>query len=390
MLDGYVHPSFGAVTHLLDRYTSGRRRYGGAVCVYFQGEKVVDAWGGVRDLSSAPWEEDTMSISWSTTKGVTSTALHVLADRGLVDYDAPVADYWPEFAQAGKERVTVRQLVSHQGGLHRLAGVVDHADALLDWDLMTSALAAQPSDPPAGTGSGYHAMSYGWLVGEVVKRVSGKSLGAFVRDEIAAPLDLDGLHIGLPEEHRHRVAPLMPPYKAPPPKAEKAVTDFLLKHGPFKRLVETSAVPGMMELFRDVSLRVLDAEIGAANGTFTARSLGRLYATMANDGEHDGVRLFSPGRVALMSEQQTFGRDYCVPVKMRWRLGYHQGFVAALRQAPQAFGHFGLGGSGGWADPESGLAVAYVTNDMRSATTPFGDARLARIGAAALKAARKA
>lgn len=390
MLQGHVHPSFGAVTHLLDRYTSGPKCFGGAVCVYFRGEKVVDAWGGVRDPSGAPWDEDTMAISWSTTKGVTSTALHVLADRGAVDYDAPVAEYWPEFAQAGKEAVTIRQLVSHQGGLHKLAGVVDDAEALLDWERMTSALAAQPSEPAAGTGSGYHAMSYGWLVGEVVKRVSGKSLGTFVQDELATPLDLDGLHIGLPEDHRHRVAPLMPPYKALHPRVEKLVTGFLMRHGPFKRLVETSAVPGMMELFRDVSLRVLDAEIGAANGTFTARSLGRLYAAMANDGEHDGVRILSPGRVAQMSEQQTFGRDYCVPIKMKWRLGYHQGFIAALRQAPKAFGHFGLGGSGAWADPDTQLAVAFVTNDMRSATTPFGDARLARIGAAAMKAARAA
>ncbi|MDE0803250.1 MAG: serine hydrolase [Acidimicrobiales bacterium] len=390
MLHGHVHPSFSSVTHLLDRYTAGKKRYGGAVCVYFRGEKVVDAWGGVRDPSGAPWEEDTMSISWSTTKGVTSTALHVLADRGLISYDAPVAVYWPEFGQAGKERVTVRQLLSHQAGLHRLAGVVPDADHFLDWDAMTTALAAQPSDPPAGTGSGYHAMSYGWLVGEIVKRVSGRTLGAFVRDEIATPLGLDGLHIGLPEGSRHRVAPLMPPYRAVNPKVEAAVTDFLLRHGPFKRLVETSAVPGVMELFRDVSLRVLDAEIGAANGTFTARSLARLYAIFANDGEHDGVRLLSPGRVALMSEQQTDGRDYCVPIKMRWRIGYHQGFIAALHQMPNAFGHFGLGGSGAWADPDLDLAVAYVTNDMRSASTPFGDARLARIGAAAAKAARAA
>lgn len=390
MLHGHVHPSFGEVTHLLDRYTSGEKRYGGAVCVYFRGEKVVDAWGGVRDPSGAPWEEDTMSISWSTTKGVTSTALHVLADRGQVSYDAPVATYWPEFGQAGKERVTVRQLLSHQGGLHRLAGVVPDAEHLLDWDAMTTALAAQPSDPPAGTGSGYHAMSYGWLVGEIVRRVSGRSLGTFVREEIAAPLGLDGLHIGLPEEDRHRVAPLMPPFRAVNPKVEEAVTGFLLRHGPFKRLLETSAVPGLMDLFRDVSLRVLDAEIGAANGTFTARSLGRLYATFAGDGAHDGVRLLSPGRVALMSAQQTTGRDYCVPIKMKWRIGYHQGFIASLRQMPNAFGHFGLGGSGAWADPDLDLAVAYVTNDMRSASTPFGDARLARIGAAAVKAARSA
>ena len=280
--------------------------------------------------------------------------------------------------------------MSHQAGLHRLTGVVDHAERFLDWDHMVEALAAQPSDPPAGTGSGYHALTYGWLVGEVVRRVSGRSLGTFVREELAEPLGLDGLHIGLPEDARHRVAPLMPPFKAPNARVEAAITNFLMRFGPLRRVIETSAVPGVMELFRDVSLRVLDAEIGAANGTFTARSLARLYALIANDGEHDGIRLLSPGRVALMSERQTVGRDYAIKFDMRWRLGYHHGFVGALRQPKGTFGHFGLGGSGAWADPTTNLSVAYVTNDMRSATTPFGDARMARLGAAALEAARAA
>lgn len=390
MLEGHVHPSFGAVTALLDRYTSREGRFGGAVAVYFRGEKVVDAWGGARDRTGAKWTEDTMAISWSTTKGVTSTALHVLADRGLVDYDAPVAEYWPEFAQAGKDRVTIRQLVSHQAGLHRLAGVVPDADHLLDWDHMTDALAAQPSDPPAGTGSGYHAITYGWLVGEVVRRVSGKSLGTFVQDEIATPLGLDGLHIGLPDHHRHRVAPLIPSFRAPSPQLEARITGFLQRRGPLKRMVEAGAVPGLMSLFEDTSLRVLDAEIGAANGTFTARSLAAMYAALANDGELDGVRILSPGRVGQMNQQQTYGRDYCIGMDMRWRLGYHRGFTANLRQPQHSFGHFGLGGSGAWADPETQLSVAFVTNQMGTALTPFGDTRLARIGAAALKAARAA
>ncbi len=154
MIDGYVHPAFGAVTDLLDRYVSRRDAYGGAVAVFVDGEKVVDAWGGRRDPSGATWDEDTMSISWSTTKGLTSLALHILADRGLVDYDAPVCTYWPEFAQAGKEFVTVRNLLCHQAGLHRLTGVIEHADEMLDWDHMVEVLAAQPSDPPAGTRSG--------------------------------------------------------------------------------------------------------------------------------------------------------------------------------------------------------------------------------------------
>lgn len=389
MLDGYVHPAFGGVTDLLDRYTGKEGRYGGAVAVYFEGEKVVDAWGGVRDPSGAPWTEDTMSISWSTTKGVTSTALHILADRGEVDYDDRVATHWPEFAQAGKETVTIRDLLCHQGGLHRLTGVIDHADEMLDWDRMVSALAAQPSEPPAGTRSGYHALTYGWLIGEVIRRVSGVTLGEFVQREIAEPLGLDGLHIGLPEDHWERVAPLMPPFKAPNPRIADWLTEQLLRFDATRRIVETSAVPGVMELFRDVSLRVLDAEIGAANGTFTARSLAAMYSAIANDGMHDGVRLLSPGRIGTIGAQQWSGRDYCIHIDMKWRLGYHRAFVTT-RQPRLGFGHFGLGGSGAWADPETRLSVAYVTNDMGAATTPFGDVRLARLGGAALKAARRA
>lgn len=389
MIDGFVHPAFGKVTDLLDVYTGRKGRYGGAVSVYFEGEKVVDAWGGNRDPSGAPWVEDTMAISWSTTKGVTSTALHILADRGEVDYDEPVATYWPEFAQAGKERVTVRQLLCHQGGLHRLHGVIDHADEMLDWDHMVAVLAAQPSDPPAGTRSGYHALTYGWLVGEVIRRVSGLGLGDFVQKEIAAPLQLEGLHIGLPDEHRERVAPLMPEWRTPNPRIADKVLALALRLPFTRRAAESGAVPEVMELFHDVNWRVLDAEIGAANGTFTARSLAKLYSAIANDGEQDGVRILSPGRARTMGVQQWAGRDYCIHIDMKWRMGYHRAFVAG-RQPKLGFGHFGLGGSGGWADPETRLSVAFVTNDMGYASTPFGDLRLARIGAAALNAARRA
>ena len=389
MIDGYVHPAFGRVTDLLDVFTGRKGRFGGAASVYFEGEKVVDAWGGPRDLTGAPWTRETMAISWSTTKGVTSTALHVLADRGEVDYDEPVATYWPEFGQAGKERVTIRQLLCHQAGLHRLTGVIDHADEMLDWDHMVERLAAQPSDPPAGIRSGYHALTFGWLVGEVVRRVSGIGLGEFVQKELAGPLDLDGLHIGLPEDHRERVAPLMPEWRTPNPRIAQKLTELALRWGPTRRMAESGAVDGVMELFHDVSLRVLDAEIGAANGTFTARSLAKLYSAIANDGEQDGVRILSPGRAATMGTQQWEGRDYCIHVDMKWRMGFHRAFVTT-RQPRQGFGHFGLGGSGAWADPETRLSVAFVTNDMGWASTPVGDTRLARLGAAALKAARRA
>ncbi len=278
--------------------------------------------------------------------------------------------------------------MSHQAGLHSLIGLIDHADESLDWRHMVDRLAAATPNPAPGTGSGYHAFTYGWLVGEIVRQVSGKGLGAFVQDEISTPLGLDGLHIGTPQDRRGRVAPLMPPFKALSPRVDKYVTKALLKLPLTRRMTEAGIVPGLMELFRDGTFRVLDAEIGAANGTFTARSLAGMYGVLAKDGEHAGVRLLSPGRAARIGTQQTWGRDYCIPVDMKWRLGYHRAFVASRKQPVNAFGHFGLGGSGAWADPDTGLSVAFVTNDMGSASTPFGDSRLARIGAAALTSAR--
>jgi CubicO group peptidase (beta-lactamase class C family) len=196
---GHYEPAFATLADTFSRRTEASEG-GGALAVYVDGEKVVDVWGGVRDPSGAPWEEGTPSLSFSTTKGIASLALHRCADRGLIDYDAPVARYWPEFAQAGKERTTVRHVLCHEAGLYNVRELLGDAHELLDWDTVVSKLAAaRPAHAP-GRFNAYHALTYGYLVGELVHRVSGAHLRDFVRTELAEPLGLDHLHIGAPAE----------------------------------------------------------------------------------------------------------------------------------------------------------------------------------------------
>jgi CubicO group peptidase (beta-lactamase class C family) len=393
-IDGYVHPDFSRVAsafgHQLRR-TSG----GAAVAVYHRGELVVDLWGGYRTGGGDPWQRDTMAMCFSTTKGLTSTALHLLADRGLVDYDDRVAEYWPEFAQNGKDRVTLRHLLTHSAGLHRIRSIIDRAERMLDWDYMVDALArARPAYRP-GTANGYHALTYGWLVGEVVRRVSGLPLEEFVRSEIAAPLELDGLFLGCPPQERHRVAPLAPFGRVmigprPLRSLQRRVGAefgklFSLVNAPVnpRRMVNALAPRGIEDVLWAGD--VMDASIPAANGFFTARSLARMYAMIAGSGEIEGVRLLSPETVDRMGRIQSWRRDLVLVVPMRWRLGYHM--VGTTRGVlDSAFGHFGFGGSGGWADPARELSLAMVCN--RGTGTPIGDLRLLQLGTAVMDSVR--
>jgi CubicO group peptidase (beta-lactamase class C family) len=173
-MEGFVHPDFAPVTEKVQSIMAGRRASGGmAVAVYHRGELVVDAWAGVRSVGGEPWERDTMAMSFSTTKGVVATIVHRLADRGLLDYDVPVATYWPDFAAAGKEHITLRHLLTHQSAMHDVRRLADSTAQLLDWDYMVKQLAAAPPVWEVGVRSGYHALTYGWLVGEVIRRVTG-------------------------------------------------------------------------------------------------------------------------------------------------------------------------------------------------------------------------
>jgi CubicO group peptidase (beta-lactamase class C family) len=376
---------------LVGRFNSMFRRPshgGGALAVYWHGEPVVDVWTGYADsVGERAWERETAAMSFSTTKGVVSTVIHRLVDRGLLDYDKPLGVYWPAFEAADKEHVTLRLLMSHQAGLHRIRGVVPGAESLLDHEHVADLVAAQVPHKPQRGGTGYHGLTFGWLLAGLVKQVAGMGLRDAVAAELAEPLGLDGFWIGAPVEERHRVAELFPPM----PKALglDRIGGRVEANRRTRYLAEALLIDGFERLiFHDPDRRILDTEMPAANGVFTARSLARMYAALADQGTVDGVRLLSPETLHEAGRVQHRSRDYVLGLPMRWRLGYHQAFTAG-RPAWKAFGHYGYGGSGAWADPESGLSLAFVTNRLGSLTTPIGDVRLPRLSAAALAITRK-
>ncbi|MFT5482891.1 MAG: CubicO group peptidase (beta-lactamase class C family) [Halieaceae bacterium] len=397
-MDGWIHPDFKAVEAtlrtILENYSGGA-----ATCVFHQGQCVADLWGGYSDAEQTPWNEDTMAPSFSTTKGVASTLLHVFADRGAINYDARVADYWPEFGQNGKENITVRQVLSHQSGLYHIRQMIDRADRMLDWNHMIQAIEqSHPAHTP-GTRTGYHGLTYGFLVGEIIQRVSGKKFSRLVQTEIAKPLGLDGMYIGAPKKEIQRAAKLIFP----------GSTQKLSKTS-FGRYAELTAsnISKMLRLVgRDSDLvSIFDAlaprgisdfdfgspeslrvAIPAGNGLFTARSLAKMYALLANGGELEGQRLLSRKTLDVATTlQKPTGKQSVIPFDMRWRLGYH-GVATTRGFPPKAFGHFGFGGSGAWADPSEELSVALIVNSGLG--SPFGDMRTARIGGAALTSARR-
>ena len=364
---------------------------GASLAVYHRGRLVVDLWGGVRTGGGDPWGRDTLAMCWSTTKGVVATCAHVLADRGQLDYDERVATYWPEFAQNGKGDITVRQVLSHSAGLHRFGTIIDHGSKILDWDHMADALArAKPAYQP-GTSVGYHVMTFGWLVGELVRRISGIPIETFVQKEIAEPLGLEGLYIGCPPEQRHRIAPL-----APMSPVFKRLSDPLgrfvfnqmtrglgVLRSPVNphRMINAALSRGMEDVIADP--RLLDAAVPSMNGYFDAVSLGAMYAMLAGGGRLDGVRILSEETVRKACEVQNDQRDRVVMMNMQWRLGYHR-LPMLHKQLPRGFGHFGFGGSGGFADPGHDLAVAMVCN--RGQGTPIGDLRVLRLSQAVARA----
>jgi CubicO group peptidase (beta-lactamase class C family) len=392
-LHGYVHPDFWPVARALDRQLRRGPRGGAAVCVYHRGEKVVDIWGGIKDAAGAPWQADTASVSFSTTKGVTSTVLHILVDRGLLDYDDPVAKFWPEFAREGKAGVTIRHLLTHQAGLYAIRSMIDHASRMRDWSYMTDVLARSAPAMTPGTASAYHGITFGWLVGEVVQRVADRPFAEVVQRELVQPLELDGLHIGAPAEAAARAAALLVPDSgrrrmgglATRIRRAQRVFSALRLPVDLHRIAD-ALMPHGVEDFEWAAPETLAVPIPAANGLFTARALAKLYAALAGGGAFDGVRLLSAATLDRATQVQTRRVDLVVPFPMHWRLGYHRAATTG-GTPPRAFGHYGFGGSGAWADPDRQLAMAMVLNS--GIGTPFGDLRTFRISGRVLRCANR-
>jgi CubicO group peptidase (beta-lactamase class C family) len=369
-VQGTYEPRFeGVRTVLSDNLDSGAD-VGASVAIYLHGEPVVDIWGGYVDAAgSASWERDTLTNVWSTTKTMTFLCALMLADREQLDFHAPVATYWPEFAEAGKESVEVRHLMGHTAGLPGWDQKIE-PEQLADWELCTSALAAQKPWWEPGTASGYHAVTQGYLIGEVVRRITGESIGAWFAREVAKPLEAD-FFIGTPESEDARISNVIPP---PPPNLdEMEVTDIM---------VNTLLNPPL-----DASMAHHTwwrrAEIPAANGHGNARSVAAIQSVIAGRGAARGVRLLSAAGTDAIFEEQADGTDLVLGVPLRFGMGYGLG-NAEMPLGPRACYWGGYGGSVIIMDQDTDLTICYVMNRMESGLV--GDMRGADIAMQAVLA----
>ncbi|WP_157106653.1 serine hydrolase domain-containing protein [Nocardia arthritidis] len=379
-------------------------RGGGALAVYLDGRPVVDIWAGWADKERR-WNGDTVALTFSTGKGVASTVVHRLAERGLIGYDTPVAAYWPEFAAHGKDDITVRDVLCHRAGLHRVRGLVPGREGILHYDAVVRALADSPPDPRRIRTSGYHAITFGWLVAELVQRTTGTPFTDVLRTEIAEPLGLDEYWFRVPESERHRIAKIFRPL-GPPGIRWNTASSVLSWVRPVRGLAEAGMPESFDELVRDP--RVHDAVMPGWNGVFSARALARMYGALANGGvvyaglsgrgvrevgatgSERVVRFLAPETIATIGRAQSaHSRDYVLGLPITFTLGYHRPVLMSKQQPRHAFGHYGVGGSGAYADPDLGMSIAFVTNGLGSMVTALGDARLARLAATAQTTVRK-
>ncbi|MET8102523.1 serine hydrolase domain-containing protein [Streptomyces sp. NPDC005236] len=345
-IKGYCDPRFISVREALAALL-GKDDVGASAAVYVDGEPVADLWGGYADANrSISWERDTLIGVNSTTKNMVALCALMLADRGELDLSAPVAAYWPEFAASGKENVLVRQVLSHTAGLPALSGPTT-VEGLYTWESVTAGLAAQAPEWEPGTAAGYHALTFGFLVGEIVRRITGRGLGEFFAEEVAKPLGAD-FHIGLSADHDHRLAPLIPP---------PSLTDDYAATAPPRP-------DGTRRENTGVAIRVKDAnsvawrraQIPAVNGFGNARSVALVQSVLANQGSAGGVRLLSPQGCEPAWQEAFRGEDRVLGVPMSWTTGF--------AKFGNTFGWGGWGGSLVVSDPSSRMTVAYAMNQM--------------------------
>ena len=364
---GHCDPRFEPVREAFLENFDQRDEIGAAVAVTIAGEPVVDLWAGHADPGrTRAWERDTIVHLYSTTKGITALAAHHLAAQGKLDLAAPVAEVWPEFAQAGKDDVPVQWLLDHRAGLVALRDWLP-PDAIYDWNAMCRALAAETPWFPPGEVFAYHPVTFGWLVGEVVRRVSGRSLGRYVRDEITGPLDAD-LHIGLGDDELARCADITP--LEPPDELTEGMTSLAEggdapAEAPLALLAFANPT-GTGDHNCEAHRR---AEIPAINGHATARALARIYGTLANGGRRGDVALVPESAIAALSVEHVSGAEGTLGMVTRMGPGFMlngDGPDAPIHftGGERSFGHPGAGGSLAFADPEARLGFGYVCNRM--------------------------
>mgnify|MGYP004001538021 FL=1 len=355
-IHGDCDPRFQAVRDALANNFATHDELGSAVTVYHEGQKVVDLWGGHMDAArSKPWREDTLCIMYSIAKSICATSVHILADRGLVDLEAPVADYWPEFAQNGKEGVLVRHIISHNCGVC-FADATEAGD-VYNYDRMIAALEVQAPAWPAGSRGAYNTVNIGFLAGEVVRRVTGTPIPQFVQENICGPLGVD-YQIGVREEDPARVADLQPNPAGSAMAAQAAAGET-----PLSRAWRPNPKPMNTDVQNSREFRT--AGIPSFGGFGEARAMARIYAMLANGGEIDGVRILSPEAVARATVTQwTEEADGMTGRPMRYAMGYAKNPPGAAIMGPNenAFGHLGSGGARALADPDRNLALCFVSD----------------------------
>jgi len=352
-IDGKCSPRFARVRDAFAANFSERGDVGAAFAIVQDGELLVDLWGGHADKARHhPWMPDTLSNVWSTTKGVAAICFAMLVDRGLIRYDDPVARHWPEFAANGKEKVTIGQLLSHQAGLCGFAEPVT-IELIYDQPRAEALLAAQAPLWPPGEQSGYHAVTIGVLANGLFRRVEGRTLATFVREELSVPYGLD-IFIGLPDSDAHRASEII----APP-----TLSSTDANPSPSRAQQAALANPVLDPLWSNTRPWRL-APLPSVNGFANASSLARLYGAMANGGKLDGKRLLGPEAIKASTTLLIEGMDAVLGVQGRWAAGFLRNIHGIYGDKETAYGHSGWGGSFAFADPERRLGVSFVMNAM--------------------------
>lgn len=361
-IHGEVSPGFEPVRDVFAGNFVDGLELGASLGVYVEGRPVVDLWGGIADETSGrPWTEDTVAVTFSSTKGMTAACANMCIDRGLLDVDAPVTTYWPEFGQAGKDAIPVRWLLTHEAGVVAVDEPIG-TDDIAAWDPVIAKLERQAPAFEPGSATGYHASTYGWLVGEIVRRVSGRSVGRFFADEVAAPLGLDA-YIGTPQAELGRLARLQQAWSEDAKPAPNATPTLMAR---------VFANPGVID---PDDVRNVTAERPAGGGVTNGRNLARMYAALI--GEVDSIQLLSRQQLDRARTCLVAGIDVVLGRPVARGLGFMVHHDEAPISGPGSFGHAGAGGSFGMAHPERRLAIGYVMNRMGTDPDPRFDRLLA-------------